>query len=71
MISKIVLSIFFISTSLSAKSGLPPQIIDDISVDNSRVALQDSAREVSLFIEGQRYQQLKKNSNRLSHLLLH
>lgn len=60
MLPKTILSMLLVSTTLFAETILDTQTIEDMSVDKSRVALQDSAREVSQFIEQRRYQQLKQ-----------
>ncbi len=60
MIKKITALTLLVSTALSAETLLDAHMMRDMSMGESRRALQDSTREVNQLIEQRRYQQLKQ-----------
>lgn len=60
MIKKITALTLLVSTALSAETLPDAHMMQDMSMGESRRALQDSTREVNQLIEQRRYQQLKQ-----------
>ena len=60
MIKKITALMLLVSTVLSAETLPDSHMMRDMSMGESRRALQDSTREVNQLIEQRRYQQLKQ-----------
>ena len=60
MIKKITALTLLVSTALSAETLPDSHMMQDMSMGESRRALQDSTREVNQLIEQRRYQQLKQ-----------
>ncbi|CVB74014.1 Hemolysin transporter protein shlB precursor [Serratia marcescens] len=60
MIKKITALTLLVSTALSAETLPDAHMMRDMSMGESRRALQDSTREVNQLIEQRRYQQLKQ-----------